>query len=75
MDASYFYDYYESNGWCVGKKPMKDWKAAVRNWMRNEKLRKNGNNTGNRHTNIQYGNPLYQGIVAEMERELGPLNF
>ena len=27
---------YESKGWKVGKNPMKDWKAAVRNWERNE---------------------------------------
>jgi len=27
-----FYSYYESNGWRVGKNPMKDWKAAIRNW-------------------------------------------
>ena len=27
-----FYNYYESNGWKVGKNPMKDWKAAVRTW-------------------------------------------
>jgi hypothetical protein len=27
-----FIDYYESNGWKVGKNPMKDWKAAVRTW-------------------------------------------
>jgi hypothetical protein len=31
------FDYYESNGWYVGKKPMKDWKAACRNWKRNMK--------------------------------------
>ena len=30
-----FFDYYSSNGWKVGKNPMKDWKAAVRNWNRN----------------------------------------
>lgn len=36
------------------------------------KQQSNGNNN---RSNIQYGNPLYQGIVAEMERELGPLNF
>ena len=24
--------HYESNGWRVGKNPMKDWKAAVRTW-------------------------------------------
>ena len=28
-------DFYESNGWKVGKNPMKDWKAAIRTWARN----------------------------------------
>jgi hypothetical protein len=34
-----FVDYYESNGWRVGKNPMKDWKACVRTWKQqnNEK--------------------------------------
>jgi len=36
IDASQFYDYYESNGWKVGKNSMKDWKAAVRTWERSE---------------------------------------
>lgn len=35
VDAERFFDYYESNGWKVGKNPMKDWKAAVRTWERN----------------------------------------
>ena len=35
VDAEKFLDYYESNGWKVGKNPMKDWKAAIRNWNRN----------------------------------------
>lgn len=30
-----WYDYYESQGWKVGKNPMKDWKAAVRTWEKN----------------------------------------
>lgn len=37
VNAGYFFDYYESKGWLVGKTPMKDWKAAVRNWAKNEK--------------------------------------
>ena len=36
IDAEQFYDYYESNGWKVGKNSMKDWKAAVRTWERSE---------------------------------------
>jgi len=31
--ASLFTDYYESNGWKVGKNPMKDWKASLRGWL------------------------------------------
>lgn len=34
VDASRFIDYYESNGWKVGKNAMKDWRAAVRTWER-----------------------------------------
>lgn len=34
VDCDRFINYYESNGWKVGKSPMKDWKAAVRNWER-----------------------------------------
>ena len=37
-----FLDYYESNGWRVGKSAMKDWKAAVRNWERNNTKKANG---------------------------------
>ena len=35
LDVARFYDYYEAKGWLVGKSPMKDWKATVRNWLRN----------------------------------------
>lgn len=36
VDAQRWFDYYSANGWKVGKNPMKDWKAAVRTWERNE---------------------------------------
>ena len=32
VDPQAFVDFYESNGWRVGKNPMKDWRAAVRTW-------------------------------------------
>ena len=35
VDAQHFYDYYESNGWKVGKNSMKNWQAAVRTWEKN----------------------------------------
>lgn len=35
VDAEKFISHYDSNGWKVGKSPMKDWKSAVRTWERN----------------------------------------
>ena len=32
IEAEKFLNYYESNGWKVGKNPMKSWRAALRNW-------------------------------------------
>ena len=42
VDAQKFYDYYSSNGWKVGKNPMKDWKAAVRTWEKNTEAPQKG---------------------------------
>jgi hypothetical protein len=45
-EAEGFFNYYESNGWKVGKNPMKDWQAASRNWIKNSKnYTKNGTST------------------------------
>lgn len=46
FDAEAFYAFYESNGWKVGKNPMKNWKMACTTWAKN---RKNNNN------NVNYG--------------------
>ncbi len=36
LEATKFYNYFESNGWKVGgKSPMKNWNAAAINWMLN----------------------------------------
>jgi len=45
IDAESFYDYYEANGWKVGRNPMKDWKATVRYWEKNNKKREEHNST------------------------------
>lgn len=37
LNAEKFSDYYSAKGWKVGKSPMKDWKAAVRTWEKNNK--------------------------------------
>ena len=34
LDPTQFVDYYAANGWLLGKRPMRDWRAAARNWAR-----------------------------------------
>ena len=34
-EASAFFNYYESNGWKVGKNPMRKWESAMINWKKN----------------------------------------
>ena len=57
VDAEAFIDYYESNGWKVGRQSMKDWKAAVRTWERRKE-----NDYGNDH---RTGNPVRGRISAQ----------
>lgn len=61
VDPDRFCDYYESNGWKVGRNPMKDWKAAVRNWNKRE-----GGSTASRETdNQRYSRQLQELIEAD----------
>jgi hypothetical protein len=65
VDAERFIDYYNANGWRVGKNAMKDWKAAVRTWE------KNGYGNG-----VSYGNkkPVPTGGTGELgEAELAAI--
>lgn len=44
-EAEKFIDFYTAKGWVVGRTKMKDWKSAVRNWIRNMnqfKIKENG---------------------------------
>lgn len=40
VDPQKFIDFYESKGWMVGKNRMKDWKASVRTWERDDNKKK-----------------------------------
>ena len=46
IDAKDFVDYYDSKGWRVGNDPIRDWKAFVRIWERNEKQRERSADAG-----------------------------
>ena len=43
IDPEQFINYYDSNGWMVGKNKMKDWKATVRTWVNRDNA--SGKNT------------------------------
>ena len=67
VNAEQFYDYYESNGWKVGKNSMKDWKAAVRTWERSE-YRKS---TTTKKTNTEQTLDAIYKVMNESEVEYG----
>ena len=49
VDCAYFIDFYEGKGWQIGRAPMKDWKATMRNWHRRnaaEKVKTDGPQIG-----------------------------
>lgn len=39
IDAQHFVDYYSARGWMIGKNKIKDWKACVRTWERNDSFK------------------------------------
>jgi len=56
VEAEKFFNYYSAKGWKVGSKsPMKDWEAAVRNWLLNFKkfnnIQEEKNEAGKLHNN------------------------
>lgn len=50
-----FIDYYESNGWMVGRTHMKNWKAAVRTWEGKENKQLNNSTYGNKNNDAGLG--------------------
>jgi hypothetical protein len=44
-----FFNYYESNGWMVGKYKMKNWRAAFTGWCSRSKQYNGGNNARNNY--------------------------
>ena len=59
-----FMDHYTANGWRVGKNPMKDWKAAVRNWEKNSF----GTNGKASHKPVTFGQQRQQNMVDMLAR-------
>lgn len=70
-EATRYWDYYTANGWKVGRNAMKDWKAAARNWVRNQTKYTQGKHNakrtlGDREVAIDYQESI--GKLYAMER-------
>ena len=68
IDAQRFIDFYESKGWMIGKNKMKDWKATVRNWARQEKACP-PTQSRNRFHNYEGDSTDYDDLVWKMIRD------
>jgi hypothetical protein len=52
IDGEYFCDHYEARGWKLTSGMMKDWKATVRTWKRNQGKFNNTNQQISQNTKI-----------------------
>ena len=75
FNSEKFIAYYESNGWRVGRNPMKDWRAAVRGWASRDKEQPAGRTKEwknpalayqqREYTDDMFGDDFYFNVVEE----------
>lgn len=56
VDPERFVDFYASKGWRVGNQPMKDWKACVRTWEKDNKPKSTKTVVAQDYTQRNYDN-------------------
>ena len=66
--AESFFDFYTSNGWMVGKNKMKDYKSAIRNWIRNDKK-------FNKNVTTKSSSDIYAERRAELHQYTDKIDF
>jgi len=66
-EAEKFWNYYESNGWRVGKNPMRSWSSALTNWKLNQKHYDKNRPTASKPNPRNFGIPI---DTAEQGRQI-----
>ena len=70
FDSGRFVDFYASKGWVVGKSPMKDWRAAVRNWASKDKDKPTGRAEGWHNPALDYAQRDYTGTQPKPKKRV-----
>ena len=52
VDAQRFVDFYAASGWARGKTPIRDWKACVRTWERQDNMKNGGKKSGGNYDGV-----------------------
>lgn len=72
IDAAHFVDHYTAIGWRIGKQNMKDWKAAVRTWEKNNAERRSADCKGRTTSSRKNGTDfLLSSIMEDLNAESG----
>ena len=66
VNAADFIDYYESNGWMVGKNKMKDWRRTVSRWERMDQQGRGGNSAAGQAGN----NGMPVGMILHTKKDV-----
>jgi hypothetical protein len=70
IDPEAFFDYYESKGWLIGKSLMKDWRAALRTWKRN-----NFGKVQRHESKMERNSRIIDEYFDELKQKYGNKNF
>lgn len=54
VDCEYFFNHYESNGWKVGRNPMKNWQLTMKNWHSRDSKKPQQVSGGNVNTAVNW---------------------
>ena len=65
VDAQSFIDFYTTNGWVQGKgKPIKDWKACIRTWEKNN--RRSVSNSKDKFTQFEQRDYNFEAVEQQL---------